>query len=186
MGWPSSLQLHRRSLAGAFSWLQCSDAGHTFYDCVFSFSSSIKILFTTCQLAYYEVPRCSYLSGVPAISSGRHCFLIYYALYVLNRLSWVSENAQQAEEKVFACNIPNFSGSVGGTHLPHLFSFHPSPQTNWAVPCNSCSPSFSHFSSNSLPMLICLPLQWANLRVNPLLLFTSGADLYLPPLPFLV
>ena len=48
------------------------------------------------------------------------------------------------------------------------------------------TPSFGHFSSNSLPMLICLPLQWANLRVNPLLLFTSRADLYLPPLPFLI
>ena len=37
---------------------------------------------------------------MPAISSGRYCFLIYYALYVLNRLTWVSENAQQAEEKL--------------------------------------------------------------------------------------
>lgn len=37
-----------------------------------------------------------------------------------NCLSWVSENAQQAEEKVSACNILNFSGSVWHP-LPHLF-----------------------------------------------------------------
>ena len=38
---------------------------------------------------------------------------------------------------------PTFLGVWGGTHLPHLFSFHPSPQTNWAAPPNSCSPPAS-------------------------------------------
>lgn len=50
---------------------------------------------------------------------------------------------------------------------PISFLSTPPPRRIGLLPQLMFTPSFGPFSSNSLPMLICLPLQWANLRVNP-------------------
>lgn len=132
------------------------------------------------QVLFTSAPR------LPS-SSGRCCFVVY-PVCVPKCVGWVLENTREEEPNVTARNLPNVTGSVGGTRLTPSLLFPPLPPGKLSCPLPVFTPNFNDLLANSLHMLISLSSTPAvNPRVNPPLpLPNPGLDFTSSFLPFLV